>query len=75
MCLLIPYFSDPTFVISSPFLDTNFMFLFYFFFVFLINSAFTASYKLYLQIWYVVIRVLLDTSSRYEVVRRTATTL
>ena len=24
-------------------------------------------YKLYLQIWYVVIRVLLDTSSRYEV--------
>ena len=28
-------------------------------------------YKLYLQIWYVVIRVLLDTSSRYEVVGRT----
>ena len=27
-----------------------------------------AFYKLYLQIWYVVIRVLLDTSSRYEVV-------
>jgi hypothetical protein len=26
-----------------------------------------AFYKLYLQIWYVVIRVLLDTSSRYEV--------
>ena len=25
-----------------------------------------AFYKLYLQIWYVVIRVLLDTSSRYE---------
>ena len=24
-------------------------------------------YKLYVQIWYVVIRVLLDTSSRYEV--------
>ena len=29
-------------------------------------------YKLYVQIWYVVIRVLLDTSSRYEVVGRTA---
>ena len=28
-------------------------------------------YKLYLQIWYVVIRVLLDTSSRYKVVGRT----
>ena len=28
-------------------------------------------YKLYLQIWYVVIRILLDTSSRYEVVGRT----
>ena len=27
-----------------------------------------AFYKLYLQIWYVVIRVLLDTSSRYEVI-------
>ena len=27
-----------------------------------------AFYKLYSQIWYVVIRVLLDTSSRYEVV-------
>ena len=27
-------------------------------------------YKLYLQIWYVVIRVILDTSSRYEVVGR-----
>ena len=26
-----------------------------------------AFYKLYLHIWYVVIRVLLDTSSRYEV--------
>ena len=26
-----------------------------------------AFYKLYLQIWYVVIRVLLDTSSRYSV--------
>ena len=25
-------------------------------------------YTLYLQIWYVIIRVLLDTSSRYEVV-------
>ena len=30
-----------------------------------------AFYKLYLQIWYVVISVLLDTSSRYEVVGRT----
>ena len=30
-----------------------------------------AFYKLYLQIWYVVIRVLLDTSSRSEVVGRT----
>jgi hypothetical protein len=30
-----------------------------------------AFYKLYLQIWYVVIRVLLDTSSRNEVVGRT----
>ena len=29
-------------------------------------------YKLYLQIWYVVIRVLLDTSNRYEVVGRIA---
>ena len=29
-----------------------------------------AFYKLYVQIWYVVIRVLLDTSSRYEVVGR-----
>ena len=28
-------------------------------------------YKLYLQIWYVVIRVLLDMSSRYEAVGRT----
>ena len=28
-------------------------------------------YKLHLQIWYVVIRVLRDTSSRYEVVGRT----
>ena len=28
-------------------------------------------YKLYSQIWYVVIRVLLDTSSRYKVVGRT----
>ena len=28
--------------------------------------------KLYVQIWYVVIRVLLDTSSPYEVVGRTA---
>ena len=27
-----------------------------------------AFHKLYLQIWYVVIRVLLDMSSRYEVV-------
>ena len=27
-----------------------------------------AFYKLYVQIWYVAIRVLLDTSSRYEVV-------
>ena len=27
----------------------------------------TFVYKLYVQIWYVVIRVLLDTSSRYEV--------
>ena len=26
-------------------------------------------YKLYSQIWYVVIRVLLDTSSRYEVTK------
>ena len=33
-----------------------------------------ASYKLYLQIWYVVLLVLLDTSSRYEVVGRTTTT-
>ena len=31
-----------------------------------------AFYKLYVQIWYVVIRVLLDTSSSYEVVGRTA---
>ena len=31
-----------------------------------------AFYKLYLQIWYVVIRVLLDTSSRYEVAGRTS---
>ena len=30
-----------------------------------------AFYKLYVQIWYVVIRVLLDTSSRYKVVGRT----
>ena len=30
-----------------------------------------AFYKLYLQIWYVVIRVLLDTSSRYKVVGTT----
>ena len=30
-----------------------------------------AFYKLYLQIWYVVIRELIDTSSRYEVVGRT----
>ena len=29
-------------------------------------------YKLYSQIWYVVIRVLFYTSSRYEVVGRTA---
>ena len=29
-------------------------------------------YKLYVQVWYVVIRVLLDTSSRYEVVGGTA---
>ena len=29
-------------------------------------------YKLYLQIWYVVIRVLLDTPSRYKVVGRMA---
>ena len=31
-----------------------------------------AFYKLYVQILYVVIRVLLDTSSRYEVVGRTS---
>ena len=31
-------------------------------------------YKLYVQIWYVVTRVLLDTSSRYEVVGRTCWT-
>ena len=29
-------------------------------------------YELYVQIWYVVIRVLLDTSSRYEVVGGTS---
>ena len=34
----------------------------------LIGPSSGAFYKLYLQIWYVVIRVLLDTSSRYEVV-------
>ena len=31
-----------------------------------------AFYKLYVQIWYAVIRVLLDTSSRYKVVGRTS---
>ena len=30
-----------------------------------------AFYKLYVQIWYVVTHVLLETSSRYEVVGRT----
>ena len=34
----------------------------------LIGPSSVAFYKLYSQIWYVVIRVLLDTSSRYEVV-------
>ena len=33
-----------------------------------------AFYNLYLQIWYVVIRVVLDTSSRYEVLPTTSTT-
>ena len=34
----------------------------------LIGLSSGAFYELYLQIWYVVTRVLLDTSSRYEVV-------
>ena len=35
-------------------------------------SSGTFFYKLYVQIWYVLIRVLLDTSSRYEVAGRTS---
>ena len=37
----------------------------------LTGSSLGAFYKLYLQIWYVVIRELLGTSSRYEVVGNT----
>ena len=37
----------------------------------LIGPSSGAFHKLCLQIWYVVIRVLLDTSSRYEAVGRT----
>jgi uncharacterized membrane protein YgcG len=33
----------------------------------LIGPSSGTFYKLYVQIWYVVIRVLLDTSSRYQV--------
>ena len=38
----------------------------------LIGPSTGAFYKHYSQVWHVVIRVLLDTSSRYEVVGRTA---